>query len=285
MWIVDSNIIKDTRYENLPEIIESLGYGVQVIDYVPFLASSRFKIPEDRVTIFYGTINLRQWVKGKVSAIYCREDDLRYHVYRSKCPIAEEKWLNGLNITTVAGLKNMYEALGAGQDISAFIRPDSGLKSFTGTVINSRAELDEEIRVWEYMNKTTPSELVVISPAESIVGEFRFIICNGEIVGESRYQKNGKHVENTDIPDGAKTLAEEVCKAGWHPDTIFTCDICECRGGEFKIIEFNSFACAGWYAANPLNIVKSVTEVAVAEVEGLPDRERYHVQTFDYVEK
>ena len=63
-------------------------------------------------------------------------------------------------------------------------------------------------------------------------------------------------------------MANTIAKLDWQPDIVYTCDIALLENGDVKVIELNSFSCAGLYACNIEDILIKVSEIALLEYNG-----------------
>jgi hypothetical protein len=260
-WVVDSQIVKNTRYENLQEIIKDLGYGCEMVNYIPFMTGSHLKYtPDFSCSIFYGTINLARLIKNKIFAVYLNEKNIQAHSYISNLDVPKELFLNNGIMSTFDNLEHTYEVASEYYGESIFLRPTSGVKLFTGFVVNSKNDLLDNIKHLEAMSGCNKDSIIILSKAANIREEYRSIICNREFVDISRYNVGGKLIEDRQVPLDAIDLCKKVALSEWQPDDVYTCDIAKLKTGEFKILELNSFSCAGWYACDIEKIVKTVSE-------------------------
>lgn len=147
-----------------------------------------------------------------------------------------------------------------GQDQCLFIRPDSGLKEFTGTIIKYES-FEKDL---DYLSFYEPdnSLLTIVATPQPIDWEARFIVCNYEIVTGSYYRVNRlcqqKLVED-ELIDDAQELLNEI---KWRPDEIYVLDLCE-SNKELKVVEIGAFSYAGLYRCDRNKIVESVSNFVI----------------------
>lgn len=78
-------------------------------------------------------------------------------------------------------------ALGCDPD-AVFLRPSSGLKSFTGKVV-TKDSWDKDIKLMGFYD-VEPEALVIAAPARKILHEWRTIVVNSKVVASSMYKKD-----------------------------------------------------------------------------------------------
>lgn len=114
-----------------------------------------------------------------------------------------------------------------------FLRPNSGEKVFTGTTLWKRW-FNKELDIIFTDNPTDNSELVLISSYKDVKNECRVLVGPNGIISYSIYEGNFKE----------GVVEKVIDELNYSPDDFFTVDIDLDRG---KIIELNSFNCAGLY--------------------------------------
>ena len=135
-----------------------------------------------------------------------------------------------------------------------FVRPDSGFKYFTGFVANSAKDIEYALE------SLSDSQLCMISSVKDIVEEYRFVIgqANYEnfVIAGSMYSPECMTVQ----PDHKvwKFIQSVLDQEGSSPDDMYTLDACVLRDGSIKIVELNSFSCAGLYECNVERIVSFI---------------------------
>jgi hypothetical protein len=150
-----------------------------------------------------------------------------------------------------------------GRQGKLFVRPDSPLKLFTGTLITQAtyARDVEYLGFYEF-----PSEsLVVVSAPQAITREWRFLVVRGEVITGSLY-KDGDNLQFScpDFDPQAKEFAAEVAAAGFAPDPVWIMDVCQTAAGTFHLLEIGCFSFANLYGCNKDQVVAAVSRAAVA---------------------
>jgi hypothetical protein len=59
--------------------------------------------------------------------------------------------------------------------------------------------------------------------------------------------------------DAIAFARDVVADSGFSPDRAWTIDVCELASGEYRVVECNSFACAGLYACHYDAVITAVT--------------------------
>lgn len=150
----------------------------------------------------------------------------------------------------------------------AFIKPNSGFKSFTGDTVDY-TEIGEHCRNLLKMG-VSENELCIISTAKDIKDfEFRFWIINGEIITHSAYSwaDSGDY---KDIKASNKMISyvENIIKDINIP--AYTIDICICKD-YFKVVEINNIYTSGTYNCNLEKLYVVLRNLAIKEYEDLND--------------
>jgi hypothetical protein len=226
-----------------------------------------FNLPNEHTcTIPHCSIDLARQMK-KYFGMYLNDQNLKYHIYTALLPIDPNLYLNHPAYTMLTTYKNFK----LGKDTwvrdmalenpkaGLFIRPDSGMKLFTGYTFDL-ADLDFQ---FSFLDQKMNDEYLmwVAHKHDYFWDEVRFIICGDRVVDGSRYATDSGNtlIEDKQIQQEQWDLADKIAKLLWKPDEVFTVDVCMTHKGP-KLVEVNSFNCAGWYACDPEKIVKDVSE-------------------------
>jgi hypothetical protein len=139
-----------------------------------------------------------------------------------------------------------------------FVRPDSPLKPFSGRELSvtevSLAALDHG---FYYEDEQLP---VVVSSPKEVGREWRFVIGERTVVAECEYQAS-RDGAGTDVPDGARALAERVAAAQWQAASLYVVDVGE-ADGEHRVMELNPFSGADLYDCDPKAVVEVASRIA-----------------------
>lgn len=269
-WVVDTYILESrSTVGDLLASIRKAGHNLHTTKYVPFQDEQDYG-PEEWVkepTVLYGTHGfLNKCKRSYVPGAFGVNSNMHCNMYYAHIPPA---WM--LNheyiFTNFADLKRdpqKYFILFGVRKL--FIRPNNGFKTFAGMVI-TKDDADFELSSTQQLTSVMPETFVLIAPAEKITGEFRFVISNGEVVDGSEYRWDGVLDIRRDWPDEAYQLARKMAEHTWQPDSVYCCDVAMTLSGP-RIVEINSFACAGLYACDKDLIVKAISLAAEKEFSG-----------------
>jgi hypothetical protein len=146
------------------------------------------------------------------------------------------------------------------KDTKIFVRPSSGLKTFTGTLL----DLQDFDRFWRnpVMCNAQPEDMVVVAAPKDILGEWRFVADKaGEMIACSTYLYQENRTYLPSAPEGAVELCRRVLKSGFAPGPMFVLDIAGTPDGQFGLLEANAFSTAALYACRMDPIVKRAGEI------------------------
>jgi hypothetical protein len=262
-WIIDKSMKDEFRKVELISLIERLGYEAHLMQYIPFSRKEDIELPYDinDCVIPYSTINLGKHLKGYYGS-YLDEEALKFNNYYSRIKLPPEDWVNGdFLMTTFYDFTENYEKYEKFFETKAlFIRPNSGSKLFTGLPILSKSDMHYQANALRQLSGVLDESIIMVSTAKEIKEEFRFIVVGDEVIDGSRYSLNGEHTELHFYTTAALELAIKVAKTPNKPVEIFTCDVAEMGDGSVKIVELNSFNCAGWYHCDPTIIIDKVSK-------------------------
>lgn len=136
-----------------------------------------------------------------------------------------------------------------------FAKPDRDLKSFDGTVFDAEKFPFFIERVSQYANYDPETKICVSSIKHPEV-EWRFVIVDKKVVSFSQYRVERKlNVQGVTEIDAIR-FAEDIARHV-NPNDIYVMDVCRI-GGQYKVIEYNTFNCSGLYACNIYEIVDSI---------------------------
>lgn len=151
---------------------------------------------------------------------------------------------------------------------TAFIKPNSGFKTFTGDCVDY-TEIGEHCRDLLKMG-VSENELCIVSPAKDIEDfEFRFWIINGDIITHSAYSwadsGDYKYIKaNNKMISYVKKIIKDI------KIPTYTIDICEIES-EFKVIEINNIYTSGTYNCDLKKLYNGLRNLAIKEYGDLND--------------
>lgn len=266
IWLIQTNM---EGVDTFPMITEALAQGMQVHEIEHRLGTKVDfdKYHKDDCIICYGDIDFVRQVRQRAPFIpgaYCNFDNMRCSTYFT---YLGEHLLNRQYLMMPIGdllrrwdelIDIFYPWASVRGNKSLFVRPDSGVKPFTGDVVKP----EEKLKIQSIVQSVGPETLVVVAPEKHIIAEWRFVVCLGNVVTGCQYLP----VESPDYPPSSFRLAEVVAANKWQPDLCYTVDIAE-SDGKFYVLEINSLSCAGLYVCDMSRIVHWVSIVGLEEWE------------------
>jgi hypothetical protein len=269
-WLIDSELFPTYR----DELVAAIGRAGHTA--VPFRSpappyrwadaenSYRRLAPPEACVVCHGDIEFvtrvgreRLWTPGVFATLehfHCS------HYYTHFGP-----WLlNGTYVMLPFGeLRRRKEFLFdvLGRDGRVFVRPDSPLKLFTGQTAGfDTFEADVEFMgFYEF----PPESLVVVSPPQTVVAEWRFVVAGGGVVAGSLYNRDGKLDIQPAVDPAARSLADEIAAAGFEPDPVWMLDVGRTAAGDYRLLEIGGFSFSDLYATDKDAVVAAVSEAAL----------------------
>jgi hypothetical protein len=214
--------------------------------------------------ITYGSIQFTKALSKQcvyIPGAYGFSKDTDCSNYYSKIPA--EYLLNYPYVfLTWAEIKRSQDFLVKTFENDLFVRPNSGSKVFPGQVIEYSA-WNETIQIIESTSSVVDETLVLVAAKHIIEeDEYRFVIVDRKVVAGSKYNWNKECSEKYSVE--AEALAQIIADQEWQLDTAYTCDIAMTTNGP-KVLELNSFGCAGLYACDRVKIVDAINIAAVKD--------------------
>ena len=276
-WVVQENIYQERRYDDFLRALQVLKVEHQVVKVVPFANKllpagavpknglAIDELPEPYVdtskdVIVFGSITLGKLAlqRGWKPGVFLNEN-FDFRIWSERYGF--ENVLNGDSVTGKVCNISVPE-----EWKWVFLRPVLDDKAFAGTVL-SKSDFDG----WLLKNSDTEeSEFtplhrntsIAVAPAKNIQQEYRLFCVEGEVVTGSLYKQDGKELrkefdelESPEVSRFANSMIEK-----WRPAVAFVIDIAVTIMGP-KIIEINSINSAGFYEANPQQIVMAIEEL------------------------
>ena len=278
-WLVE-NFEQDNKIWKLIAELKRRGQPLEVIDYYNFSLNNKVvdgngmptnsSFKDDDCVIFQGSIQLALWIKRNkpwIPGVWLDADKLKCTYYYSH--LGEFLFNEDYEFTTVGEYKRKYLHYFAkyGKDDCLFVRPNSGLKSFTGQLFYKERHATD----WAYFNQCSSAEDIVVVSSPKVTGtEYRVVIANGEPITASMYYFDGKSKQLPGAPKEVYEFAEKVAtvidrEMGLAP--MYVVDVVVCGGQAPKLMEVNCFNCAGLYECDKGIIVDAANRAALAEYD------------------
>ena len=281
-WRIHDRIIPG-RVDEVLTFLESTGDRVQIIsgNHIQCLAPEL--VSENEVggiavtTLNDARTNLRgSWQFPRL--LYF--DEMQYNV-SNWLPMIDPKIpvLNRQSLFVPAGcIQYMGLSFGGGilpsPEGSIFVRPNSGLKPFTGFVIDCFTNRicgwsDVANKILEQVPDLAPDTLVCVAPGQLLKPlEWRFWIANRRVVACTPYGWDEQPIPWQSPPAGSLAVAEAMAANPWQPDTVYVVDVVQTKNnGRFWLNELNAASTSGWYNVPLEQIVPALREAVFTELK------------------
>jgi len=149
------------------------------------------------------------------------------------------------------------------EEDTIFLRPNSGLKTFTGKLIYKEL-FDNDLNILAYKDPED-HEIVIAAPPRMVMNEWRFIVVDKEVVTGSQYRFMQQSILRLNDDQKALNLAQEIAIQDYQPSLVWVVDICQTKSGNYYLLEVGCFSCAGLYACDLEIIVDKVSKAALKE--------------------
>lgn len=268
-WIVDTSIIEGRVNGNLVGILRERGHEVFTCAFFKNTPLPELPDWEGQCVVIYGSHQFNRAVRGVKSyqpGSLGLVDRTEVNSYMSNLPL--EWFLNRDGVMTTWAQfqqrRDFWFKVFPGERV--FVRPNSGFKVFTGTTV-SLEEWDNDILGLEKCTGVMTETPMMVAPAQEILGEFRFVVAEGQVVAGSEYRWDNVLDIRRDWPEECWNMAQQVASHPWQVDIAYTCDVALTPEGP-RVVELNSFSCAGLYACDLELIVDGVSRAAWREHTG-----------------
>lgn len=261
-WIVE-NFADNNSCEGLRDSVVASGRECQYLRSAGAISVQLGGYKGGEKVVVHGTINLAQkcqseLISGAELVVFLNATAFACSRYY---PVLREHLFNDRHELIPLSLlkQNRFEYYARyGREAVVFVRPDSGIKTFTGQLL----DLQDFDRFWSNSAScmATDEDLVVVSTPKTIRGEWRYVVVDGKISAKSLYQYQGQSTCVPHAPLKADRKVEEIIAAGYRTDPVYCVDVCEDADGKMWLMELTSFSSAGLYACDKYAVVKAVSE-------------------------
>lgn len=268
-WLIDDYMIQTSYHEDMREVLKRNNFEFDVQKYIPFSDKKESSLSKDNCVVIYGSIGFvkQNLTSGFIPGAYLEEKSMSLLGYMPLIDDTELLANSNHVLTTFQDLKNrkqfFYNIFNTNK---IFIRPNCGLKTFTGLPIHED-DFNHEINSIESLSSAEKDTLILVSDCKKITHEYRFFIVNREVITGSQYKFNDEINVKKGYSEEAFFVADKMAKNIWQPDLAYVCDVGIVNGVP-KIIELNSFSCSGFYACDIDKIVNAVDLIAIKEYNG-----------------
>jgi hypothetical protein len=253
-WIIQSDLSRESALVELVELLERFEIPFDTVRVAPFGAGIDPDLEVVDPAVVVGSVSLARhairmgWKPGAWLGRRS-EDDFAYDSCISACG---SEMLNAdarsipFGDLLVLNLDNF------------FVRPVADSKLFAGTVLlhAEATEWRDRLRSADSRGTITPETPILVSTVKPILTETRFVVVDGKVVTGSLYRRGRTVIHSPEIEPHVLAYARARA-AGWTPDRVCVMDVADTPNGP-RIIEFNNFNSAGWYACDVSKIVQAI---------------------------
>lgn len=270
-WMVEKFMFPEYE-DKLVEAIKKSGANCYLFDDTDpyrfdFDKSIKQKYTEKDCVIFYGSLQRGRQVYSRTNFIpgvfYTVEnyECYKYYGYYGDKLLNNRYVMMGFN-----DLPRMMRSLFKMWQVDTlFVRPSNGYKTFPGQLLKINSYIEDYRVLSLCYGGIDKDQLIVVAPFEEIIQESRYLIIDGDIVTGCVYSINGELIKDLQIMDGASwEFAKSVCDR-YKPDEIFTLDVAKIKTEEYKVLEINSFCCAGLYNMDIDTVVDAVNKKVILQ--------------------
>jgi len=283
-WRLHESILRD-RVQEVAEYLQGIGDRVQVVrgryDSLAGDDAPRDPLPGEIGGIAITTIQeAKTGLQGRWKyprmLFFDRES---YHV---------SHWMPRIHLSVpVLNRRCLFVPIGMVQHLefvaqfghSLFVRPNSGLKPFTGFPIDCRKEnIKSWFRLAQYLDPARPdsyagiagldpSTMICISQHKELeTTEWRFWIIDRKVVASTPYGWSGTGHPWQEPPPGALNIATQMANNKWQPDLAYVVDVVQtAEDGLFWLNEINAASTSGWYSARLDDLIPALRHAVVQQ--------------------
>lgn len=267
-WIVDKTLLEGTFSEKLPQVIKDNGYRLITFSGNPN-SYDLMDLPHGWMdegsgpVIAYGCHRFIRdshqmpWYPGAYPGQGAETHNLYPTIYMVKYPAGaflNENYVYAPIKQVIRDYEFFYKIFNTDQ---LFVKDVEAFKRFSAKVLK-REEIADYLSLYADTHHIDDQSLVLIGGIKNIFSEHRFVIVNSKVIAHSTYRYAGITDIRIDVPKEALDFATEMAKI-WSPCACYTMDIAM-SDGKPKILELNSFSCAGLYACDLDSVVNEVSK-------------------------
>lgn len=281
IWLVHTDLLKQTLSEKLPEIVKDLGYKlrtysgpIQTIDDI----QNTFGFLDEYAgpIICYGHQKfIKSCMKFPYYPGYYPQDSeelrlLRPQVFMTKY-YQQDLLNNDYILVPIADLiRNYAFYYDMFDQEKLFVKDNTAFKRFSARALHM-AEAVEYLKLYKETHSINDESLVFLSSSkDNILSEHRFVVVDKKVAAHSTYRYNGITDIRIDVPQKALEFAERMAKI-WQPCSAFTLDVAmigtDLENAVPKMIELNSWSNAGLYACDLEKVVHAVSKQAYRDYQ------------------
>lgn len=260
-WVLELEVLPEL-HAALAAAVKRAGHSV-VAWSDDWWASGDWRTLGGRPVVFHGSLENAARIAAELPwrpGSYCKTEAFACSAwYEAAEPwLVHRKWWILPAVDLVSNRMAVLHAIDS--PASAFIRPDSPLKPFTGRVLPvgeiTLAALDHG---FYFEDEKIP---VVAAPVQEIEREWRYVVVDRKVIAGSAYEASTRSAI-ADDPTGAPwAFAALVASRLEPPERVYVLDVCEAQG-ELRLLELNPFSGADLYGCRLDDVVEAVSRCAI----------------------
>ncbi len=263
-WIIE-DFHAELGYKDLAYEIIKQGHELKILTLKNFYLEDTMYFPKGEIVLFQGSLNMARVLKFKNYWKPTAWLNEKAYECTSYYPAFDGLIFNDINMFLTYGefierTNEIWKQFSEEECI--FIRPNSGMKSFSGT-IETQDEF-EKAKGWRN-NFVKLDDIIMVSTPKNILREWRFVTDCKDIISHSQYRHGGRNdVKEYDFtPPEIIEFAKLVIERQYNPDPMWCFDICEDEDGKLWLLEIGSFSCSGLYKCDMEAIVNRASQLAI----------------------
>lgn len=258
-WIIQNDLFREPALVELLELLARYGISHDFVEMIPNGGGLALDVDVVGPTVVIGSVALARhavrsgWSPGAWLG-RTSEDDFAYDRCIAAC---------GTEMLNVDARILAFSDLLKHDLDTFFIRPAADGKLFTGAVLDraNAAAWCERIQGSDGTRTIAPATPIVVSSVKPITSETRFVVVDGQVVTGSVYRRGRSVLYSPDVEPHVLGYARTMA-ARWTPDRVCVVDIADTPDGP-RIVEFNNFNAATWYACDVSRIVQAIEAMPV----------------------
>jgi hypothetical protein len=257
-WILEREIFSD-NHKRLSDALNEK--GISVIDWKDqWVEDKSFPNLIDQKVVFHGCLgNASLITKQKIwnPGAYCNVANFKCTSWydESKKWLFQKNWISTTVQKLIDNPDKYLEKIGSND---FFVRPNSPLKPFAGRVLTKDNISLQALDFGFYYDD--PNEEIILSSLQTVKQEWRYVICNNQVITGSSYIADNRAADDKDWAGKPLELAQEIASTINAPDDVYIMDICDSDEG-YKLLELNPFSGADLYNCDRSLIVDATTKL------------------------
>ena len=257
-WLLNNRNKDIPQHKQLNENLLKFGISHSFCDVIPFRTSVEamgIDLSGIEDVIFpFGSFSLAKALKnGTRGAAVFMSDNINLDVLR-------KNWGNEMfNADMVVGKLGELEPLSS----EFFIRPNEDTKSMNAHVITANDFRLYQRKIKEQgdalYSSLTSDTIIVMSSPKHVEQEYRFVIVDKQVVGQSQYRQNGEPYMNALVDEYVIDYVKAII-SGWNPELVYVLDIAV-NDSVCKVLEVNGIHASGLYACDTQKFIYAIEQL------------------------